>query len=109
MRDDPQMFDENYQIVSHAKRNDPATSYMAATVAVKSFGKNKAQVLNIFISVAPNGLIDEELEVAAQSQGMRPQAASKRRSDLSHDGELIWKGEYKNTASGCKAKVWYKA
>jgi hypothetical protein len=104
-----EMFDENYQIISHAKANDPATSFMAAAVAVKSFETNKKKVREIFRDVAPNGLINEELEVIAQARGMRPQAASKRRSDLSNMGELVWRGEYRVTDSGCKAKVWHIA
>jgi hypothetical protein len=104
-----EMFDENYQIISHTKTNDPDTSYMAAKVMVRSMGKNKKQVLSIFTTFSPRGLIDEELEVIAQARGMRPNAASKRRSDLSADGKLVWRGEYRNTESGCKAKVWYKA
>lgn len=100
------LFDD-YEIVSHVKKNDPSTSLEAARVAVKSFTGHKQKVLQIF-DRATRGLIDEELETIAQQQGLRPGAASKRRSDLSKDGRLVWGGEYRLTSTRCKAKVWHK-
>lgn len=102
-------FDENYQIVSHAKASDPATSFHAAKVAVKNMSKNMALVMEVFDEVAPGGLIAEELEPLAQAKGMRPGNASKRISDLASRGKLVWRGGYKNTTSGCKARIWHKA
>ena len=91
-----------------SKSGDPSTSHMAAERAVRSMGKDMRKVLDIFISVAPRGLICEELEVLAQKKGVRAGNASKRVSGLAERGELVWKGEFRNTTSGSKAKVWYK-
>lgn len=102
------LFDENYQIVSHAKRNDPATSFHAAKVALKSSKRIKQAVLDIFSDVSPDGLIDEELQEIARERGLNPETARKRRSDLSGEGRLVWNGKYRNAQSGCKARVWHK-
>jgi hypothetical protein len=91
------------------KAGDPSTSYMAAEVALKSMTKRMRETLDVFESVAPRGLIGEELDKLAQEAGMKPGAAPKRMKDLADAGAIVWRGEYTNTTGGNKAKVWYKA
>lgn len=90
------------------KAGDSATSYMAAQTVLKSMTKRMAETLAVFDSVAPRGLISEELDELAQARGMKPGAAPKRVHDLAGAGAIVWTGEYRATSSGCKAKVWVK-
>lgn len=92
-----------------AKSGDPSTSFMAAEVALKKMTQRMSETLAVFESVAPRGLIGEELDSLAQEMGMRPGAAPKRMADLAAVDAIVWRGEFKNTSGGNKAKVWYKA
>lgn len=51
-------------------------------------------------------MIDEELEEYAIQIGVWPGNASKRRSDLSRDGFLVWTGETRLTKANKNSKVW---
>lgn len=89
--------------IKQTRRTDPATSLLAAqTTNLKG---DRKRVLEVFRMVYPKGLIDEELEQLAGLK--RAGTASKRRSDLSKLGLLVWKGEYRLTTADCKSRVWY--
>lgn len=109
--DEPTLFDlpettdwENKYVepIKQTRRSDPATSLLAAQAT--NLKGDRKRVLEVFRMVYPKGLIDEDLETLA---GLRAGTASKRRSDLSGLGLLVWKGEYRLTSANCKSRVWH--
>jgi hypothetical protein len=105
MKDEPTLFDFNDDLRKMSRRTDPFTSKEAAQKALPKVGSDKAKVLSIFQSFR-SGLIDEQLEELAVEAGVWSGNASKRRSDLSRDGFLVWTGETRMTRANKKSKVW---
>jgi len=105
MIDEPTLFYPD-NINKQSKTTDPFTSHEASKAAAPRMGKDKAKVLSIFESFPNGGLIDEELEEYAIQIGVWPGNASKRRSDLSRDGFLVWTGETRLTKANKNSKVW---
>jgi len=100
---EPEPMSKQERLRKQSKRTDPITSHQAAERASRSFGKHKQHVMDLFERAGYRGLTDYELE---QQSELRATAAQKRRSDLARDGFLVWNGEFRETDTGSKAKVW---
>ena len=77
---------------ARARRTDPVASHEGGDVSAMTVADVRAAVARIVKAAGPNGLTDRELTIryfAGDNPGCAIDSPRKRRSDLTHDGEVL--------------------